>query len=88
MFWSLLQGLSLEEEMVKLDMHIFSQQQTGERLSMISGNKRASGKIRKYSKQYQKDTGVYIRPTALLQKQPEKTKEGKDEFTVLMSKNI
>lgn len=63
-------GLELkEEEMVKLDMHIFPpiRKQENDWKAMVKEIKEHREKLEETAKQYQKDTGVYIRPTALLQ---------------------
>jgi len=63
-------GLELkEEEMVKLDMHILPpiSKQENDWKAMVKEIKEHREKLEEIAKQYQKDTGVYIRPTALLQ---------------------
>jgi len=63
-------GLELkEEEMVKLDMHILPpiSKQENYWKAMVKEIKEHREKLEEIAKQYQKDTGVYIRPTALLQ---------------------
>lgn len=63
-------GLELkEEEMVKLDLHILPpiSKQENDWKAMVKEIKEHREKIEDTAKQYQKDTGVYIRPTALLQ---------------------
>jgi type III restriction enzyme len=63
-------GLELkEEEMVKLDMHILPpiSKQENDWKAMVKEIKEHREKLEDTAKQYQKDTGVYIRPTALLQ---------------------
>lgn len=63
-------GLELkEEEMVKLDMHILPpiSKQENDWKAMVKEIKEHREKLEETAKQYQKDTGVYIRPTALLQ---------------------
>lgn len=63
-------GLELkEEEMVKLDMHILPpiSRQENDWKAMVKEIKEHREKLEETAKQYQKDTGVYIRPTALLQ---------------------
>jgi type III restriction enzyme len=63
-------GLELkEEEMVKLDMHILSpiSKQENDWKAMVKEIKEHREKLEETAKKYHKDTGVYIRPTALLQ---------------------
>lgn len=63
-------GLELkEEEMVKLDMHILPpiSKQENDWKAMVKEIKEHREKLEEIAKQYQKDTGVYIRPTALIQ---------------------
>ena len=63
-------GLELkDEEMVKLDMHILPpiSKQENDWKAMVKEIKEHREKLEDTAKQYQKDTGVYIRPTALLQ---------------------
>jgi len=63
-------GLELkEEEMVKLDMHILPpiSKQENDWKAMVKEIKEHREKLEETAKQYQKDTGIYIRPTALLQ---------------------
>ncbi|HCI57182.1 MAG TPA: hypothetical protein DFH96_00245 [Bacteroidetes bacterium] len=63
-------GLELkEEEMVKLDMHILSpiSKQENDWKAMVKEIKEHREKLEETAKQYHKDTGIYIRPTALLQ---------------------
>lgn len=63
-------GLELKgEEMVKLDMHILPpiSKQENDWKAMVKEIKEHREKLEEIAKQYQKDTGVYIRPTALLQ---------------------
>jgi len=63
-------GLELkEEEMVKLDMHILPpiSNQENDWKAMVKEIKEHREKLEEIAIQYHKDTGVYIRPTALLQ---------------------
>jgi len=63
-------GLELkEEEMVKLDMHILPpiSKEENDWKAMVKEIKEHREKLEDTARQYQKDTGVYIRPTALLQ---------------------
>jgi type III restriction enzyme len=63
-------GLELkEEEMVKLDMHILPpiSRQENDWKAMVREIKEHREKLEDTAKQYQKDNGVYIRPTVLLQ---------------------
>jgi type III restriction enzyme len=63
-------GLELkEEEMVKLDMHILPpiSKQENDWKAMVKEIKEHREKLEETAKKYHKDTGVYIRPTALLQ---------------------
>lgn len=63
-------GLELkEEEMVKLDMHILPpiSKQENDWKAMLKEIKEHREKLEETATQYLKDTGVYIRPTALLQ---------------------
>lgn len=63
-------GLELKkEEMVKLDMHILPpiSKQENDWKAMVKEIKEHREKLEDTAKQYRKDTGVYIRPTALLQ---------------------
>jgi len=63
-------GLELkEEEMVKLDMHILPpiSKKENDWKAMVKEIKEHREKLEVTAIQYQKDTGVYIRPTALLQ---------------------
>lgn len=63
-------GLELkEEEMVKLDMHILPpvSKQENDWKAMVKEIKEHRDKLEDTAKQYKTDTGIYIRPTALLQ---------------------
>lgn len=63
-------GLELkDEEMVKLDMHILPplSVQENDWKAMVKEIKEHRSTLEDIAKQYQNDTGVYIRPTALLQ---------------------
>ena len=63
-------GLELkEEEMVKLDMHILPpvSKQENDWKAMVKEIKEHREKLEDTAKHYQTSTGVYIRPTALLQ---------------------
>ena len=63
-------GLELkEEEMVKLDMHILPpiSKQEDDWKAMVKEIKEHREKLENIASQYQKDKGVYIRPTALIQ---------------------
>ncbi len=63
-------GIELkEEEMVKLDMHILSpvSKQENDWKAMVKEIKEHREKLEETAKKYHKDTGVYIRPTALIQ---------------------
>ncbi|MCL4482689.1 MAG: DEAD/DEAH box helicase family protein [Bacteroidetes bacterium] len=63
-------GLELkDEEMVKLDMHILPpiSKQENDWKAMVKEIKEHREKLEETAKQYQKDNGVYIRPTVLLQ---------------------
>ncbi|MCD4735891.1 MAG: DEAD/DEAH box helicase family protein [Bacteroidales bacterium] len=63
-------GLELkEEEMVKLDMHILPpmSKQEDDWKAMVKEIKEHREKLENIAKQYQKDKGAYIRPTALIQ---------------------
>ncbi len=63
-------GLELkEEEMVKLDMHILPpmSKQEDDWKAMVKEIKEHREKLEDVAKQYQKDQGAYIRPTALIQ---------------------
>jgi type III restriction enzyme len=63
-------GLELkEEEMVKLDMHILPpiSKQEDDWKAMVKEIKEHREKLENIAKQYQKDKGAYLRPTALIQ---------------------